>query len=296
LSCYLGLLSSPALAQAPTPPSQAEQAAFALLQQRQWTPAASGFKAVTRKEPDNGRAWFRLGLALQGGNRDTEALTAFEKAIALGFNVGGASFNAAKLHARRQQPEKALEYLERMASAGGGSPRAIAADTDFVSLRSDPRYTRVLARADEARYPCKHRAEYKQFDFWAGHWDVFIAGALVGTNRVDRMDEGCVLLENWDAQGAQLGTSLNYYDPSLSKWRQIYIWDAGRATEWTGGLEGRVMRFLATTTTPAGARVRQRMTFEPLSPDSVTQVIEQSADDGATWTTIWNSVYVRKKP
>src|SRR5918996_1555494 len=49
--------------------------------------------------------------------------------------------------------------------------------------------------------PCA-APEYRQFDFWLGDWNVYNpAGALVGTNRVTREFDGCVLQEHWVAAG-----------------------------------------------------------------------------------------------
>ena len=40
--------------------------------------------------------------------------------------------------------------------------------------------------------------EHHQFDFWIGHWDVFLPnGNKAGENRVESIEGGCALLEQW---------------------------------------------------------------------------------------------------
>ena len=45
----------------------------------------------------------------------------------------------------------------------------------------------------------------------------------------------------------------------------------------------------------AAGKVRTRLTFFNLDPNTVRQLAEQSADDGKTWTTTYDFKYVRKK-
>ncbi len=280
----------------PPPPSAEEQTAFGHLQGGRFREATPILQAVAAREPNNGRAWFRLGVALQGEGKLAEAIPAFEKALAMRVNPGIASMNIVRLHARLGHTDEAFRRIEALFAAGGGSPRVLERDSAFVALRADRRWAPMLARADSVRYPCRHQPEYKQFDFWVGDWNVFVNGNRVGTNRIDHLDEGCVLMENWDANGSQVGISINYYDPALSKWRQVYVWDAGFVTEFTGSFENGAMTFFAAARGAGGQTGRQRMVFRQLAKDSVTQVTDQTFDDGKTWTNVWNSVYVRKQP
>ena len=51
--------------------------------------------------------------------------------------------------------------------------------------------------------PACSSPEYRQFDFWLGEWDVSTPqGAPAGTNRVERILEGCALQEHWEAEVA----------------------------------------------------------------------------------------------
>jgi hypothetical protein len=51
--------------------------------------------------------------------------------------------------------------------------------------------------AQQPSPPCS-APEYRQFDFWAGSWNVFNpSGQQVGTNTIERTLGGCVLHEQW---------------------------------------------------------------------------------------------------
>ena len=93
--------------------------------------------------------------------------------------------------------------------------------------------------------PCA-APEYRQFDFWLGDWNVYNpAGALVGTNRVTREFDGCVLQEHWVAAGTspQRGSSFNTWSPGARKWHQTWVDSTGgfllldgEVSIWVGSL------------------------------------------------------------
>src|SRR5947209_2104794 len=80
IGCVMaGLLTGSTLLRAQTPgPSPGGDALFA---KQDWAGAAKEFQRVTEQDPKNGRAWFRLGTALQKLNKSAEARQAFERAI-----------------------------------------------------------------------------------------------------------------------------------------------------------------------------------------------------------------------
>ena len=73
--------------------------------------------------------------------------------------------------------------------------------------------------------------EHRQFDFWIGEWEVF-AGPQgdrpVGSNRIERSENGCWLVEHWRGASGNHGTSTNAWDAQYSVWRQFWIGPARR--------------------------------------------------------------------
>jgi hypothetical protein len=133
-------------------------------------------------------------------------------------------------------------------------------------------------------------AEHHQFDFWIGHWDVFLPnGNKAGENRVESVEGGCALLEQWSGVRGPTGKSLNIYDALRRTWHQTWV-------DSTGGLlvleghwsDGRMV--LSSSASPI-----QRITWAPQPDGSVRQLWESSKDGGKTWSTAFDGRYVKKK-
>ena len=79
----------------------------------------------------------------------------------------------------------------------------------------------IAQSAPNTKPPACTAAEYRQFDFWQGDWDVRDAsGKNVGRNRIVAVQGGCALQENWTGAGGVSGTSLNLYDNDRKRWHQ----------------------------------------------------------------------------
>ncbi len=119
-------------------------------------------------------------------------------------------------------------------------------------------------------------AEYRQFDFWIGKWDVYNpAGLLAGTNVVERDLDACVVEENWTDRFGGRGRSLNTYDAATRTWHQFWVFAGGGVFTpilMEGGLAGGSMRMAGTKTSATGV-------FIPLAGRVVFAITDQ-----ITWT------------
>jgi hypothetical protein len=147
----------------------------------------------------------------------------------------------------------------------------------------------AVAKSDEISASCT-APQYRQFDFWIGEWNVFDeAGKKLGDSRIERINQGCGLLENWSGASGSVGKSLNMYDVADHLWHQFWIDNqAGRLTLDGKFADGKMI--LAAT---AKAAV-QRITWTQKSDGSVRQLWETSKDGGKTWTTSFDGRYVKK--
>lgn len=247
------------------------------------------------EEPKDGGEWMRRGIELHASGEYTQAIEAFQKAGKLGFPPQVVVVRQVRAYSRLKELDRAFQLLEQAVTAGFGQVELLKTDADFEPLRSDARFGPLLARVERNAHPCAYVPEMRQFDFWVGSWEVRVSGAVAGTSRVERILDGCVLLENWESTLGSSGKSFNLYDTETKKWRQTWVDSRGRMTSYVGGREGNTMRFLAQMKTPAGKSVRLRMTFTPLSADQVRQHIEQS-EDGKVWTTSFDGLYTRRVP
>ena len=135
----------------------------------------------------------------------------------------------------------------------------------------------------------------RQFDFWVGDWSVTVNGQHAGDNRIDRILEGCALLENWTGTGGMSGKSLNFYDPARRQWHQTWVDDRGGSLGLDGTFTDGKMVLSGTKKDQAGKTTINRITWNALPSGQVRQVWEQSSDDGKSWTVAFDGLYTRKK-
>ena len=152
------------------------------------------------------------------------------------------------------------------------------------------------AQTPERPRPCTDAAEFTQFDFWVGDWEVRTAdGRLVGTNRITKRADDCVLVEEWTSSGGGSGVSVNDSDPVAGEWVQVWNGSGGTQITIRGGLDDEGSMDLRGTLhyVGRGQTVRFRGLWTPLPDGRVRQYFEQSADDGETWQPWFEGFYSR---
>lgn len=151
------------------------------------------------------------------------------------------------------------------------------------------------AQGAQNRPPPCATEEYRQFDFWAGDWNVLdTAGSVIGTNTITPMFGGCVLREHWEGGGGNIGESFNMYDRSSGKWHQTWVDNGGLLLQLDGAFEAGSMVLHGELRGRDGTLSQQRVTWTPAEDGSVRQHWESSTDDGETWSTQFDGKYVRK--
>ena len=154
------------------------------------------------------------------------------------------------------------------------------------------------AGAQQAPTPCVEHPGYRLMDFWVGEWSVEVEGEEVGTNRITKILDGCAITEEWvDARGGE-GRSLFYFVPAADEWRQVWVTERATAPGGTKEkrlverLDGGALRFQGTITLPDGRSYLDRTTLTPLDDGRVRQHIEISTDDGESWRSTFDAVYL----
>jgi hypothetical protein len=143
---------------------------------------------------------------------------------------------------------------------------------------------------------CDALPEAHRLDFWIGTWDVYRPdGIKAGVNRIEPILGHCALLEHWTSERGGQGKSLNFFDPNLRRWRQLWVDASGSVIDFDrGDMVGDAMQFHGVTVGPDGATVRQRLTLRPLAADTVRQLWERSTDGGTSWQAVFEGLYVRR--
>ncbi|HUP66987.1 MAG TPA: hypothetical protein VM145_02075 [Sphingomicrobium sp.] len=148
----------------------------------------------------------------------------------------------------------------------------------------------AAAPATPAANPCA-TAEFHQFDFWAGQWDVYgPKGKQVANSLIEKV-YGCGIRENWMPFNAADGGSLNIYVPDKKQWEQFWIDSGGTRATFVGGLKGREMVIEGVWGGPL-----VRITYTPNADGSVRQYGVQSTDGGKTWAPSFDFLYKPHAP
>lgn len=276
-------------------PAVTPQAADSVFQRQDWPAATRAYESLTRREPNNGRYWNRLGASHYGAKRYQAAVDAWTRCEAIGHNPV-VMYNLGAGYALLNDKDRAFEWLDKAVTAGFQQEAQLQNDADLAGLRHDPRYVELAARIHAATTPCEARPESHAFDFWIGNWDVKNPqGQLAGHSRIEQILGQCVILENWTGTQGGSGKSFNAYDAASGAWRQFWVDDRGTVAEFTGGVyKDGAMRFVTHSKAADGSEILGRMSFHNLSPDRVRQWKESSTDAGKTWTTDYDFTYERK--
>ncbi len=274
----------------------AQEEADGYFQSQQWEQAAVAYEQIVAAEPDNGQAWFRLGLARHNLKQYEGAIAAFEQADRLQFVPGIARYNIAAGYARLGRPEEALAWLGMAIEAGFNRAESMETDADMAGLRSDPRFEEYLQGARINAAPCEHQPVYREFDFWVGEWEVFVpSGQQAGTNVIEKLDRGCVLLESWRSVLGGSGHSINYYDAARKRWIQRWADSGGGVVDYEGEFRDGAMRMSGEHISRHGTKELARGAWTPLPDGNVRQLLERSRDGGKTWYVWFDGTYVRKR-
>lgn len=140
-------------------------------------------------------------------------------------------------------------------------------------------------------------AEYRQFDFWIGEWNVYRPdGTLAGTNHIRAVQDSCVLQENWvSATRPYTGTSYNYFDKEDQMWNQLWIDNQGAHLILKGHRSGHEMIMYSDTLySVKGIPYIDRVIWTRNEDGTVRQLWERSAESGS-WKIVFDGLYRIKK-
>lgn len=167
----------------------------------------------------------------------------------------------------------------------------LTSSPSFAQPAAPPVVTSPSACATDA-----HRA----FDFWIGVWDVTAAGQdqPSAVNRISREHGGCALREDYATKGGYTGMSISFYEASRGKWHQTWMGADGTALYIEGGLNDQGEMVLSSRNTPYHRKAMpiNRLTWTPRPDGSVRQHWQASSDAGASWSTVFDGLYIRQAP
>ena len=139
--------------------------------------------------------------------------------------------------------------------------------------------------------------DHKAFDYWIGDWTVYnTEGKVIGTNNIVKMQNGCVLQENWIASNkTNTGTSYNFFDLSDSTWNQVWISGTGNVLNLKGNInKDGAMVLKSELTTGSKGNYYNQITWTKNDDGSVTQRWDILNEKGETINKAFEGIYKKK--
>ncbi len=270
--------------------------ADSLFKMKNWSGAAIAYKKITDDYPNpkTGLTFNRLGTCYYYLGKFQEAVPAYKRAIQISKNPA-VMYSLACVFNRMNIKDSCYNWLDRAAAAGFNQYQQITEDGDVMNLKNDPRFVAFLQKVKVNAMPCLGIAEYRQFDFWVGKWQVYDtkSNQWAGNSEITRSLGECVIMENWQPAQGMAGKSINTYNMAEKKWRQTYVDAGGVFSEYYDGeYRDGVMCFKLKM--QQGDSTLSTMSFYKKTPDEIQQVGRVSKDHGITWKTIFDLTYRRE--
>lgn len=155
----------------------------------------------------------------------------------------------------------------------------------------------AMAGAQQSPPPACVEAVHDDFDFWVGEWNVYAPddGPYQGHNSIVKTHGGCLITEHWSGASGSVGESMNFHDPLVGAWRQVWV-SQSSFIDYTGGLNadgameltGEIHNF------GNGIRAPFRGVWTLQEDGSVRQHFQQQSADGE-WSDWFVGIYVRQE-
>ena len=138
-------------------------------------------------------------------------------------------------------------------------------------------------------------AQYRQFDFWIGDWDVIDRDtkSTVARATISAILGGCVLLEEYRGLKGHDGRSFSGYDAPRGLWHQTWVTNSGNYLAIEGTFHDHMMVLSGAEILTGGAQRLVRGTWEATA-DGVHEVAVRSTDGGKSWTNWFDIEFVRR--
>ena len=296
--CVLISLSLPGLAMAGL-----QEEADQYYQNSQWLQAAQSYQQLIQQKSDNQQAIYRLAHAHIELQQGQPALDALGKLPAQSqMPVFMLNYRKAQAYLLLKNEKAMWQQLEQ-AAANGFSLVNNLQEPIWDTVKDQPEFAVFRQAVDKNARPCVYEKRNGLFDFWIGHWEVYgnldKQGPLFGHNRIEKIENGCLLMEHWQGASGSTGTSMNYYDGVLNQWVQNWVSAGGTTITMTGGIEKDSMVLsgkIFYVRVAQGPQIRDfRGTWTQVKEGIVRQFFEESIDGGKTWYTWFEGFYFKQE-
>ncbi|MBT8320006.1 MAG: hypothetical protein KJP01_07745, partial [Gramella sp.] len=121
-------------------------------------------------------------------------------------------------------------------------------------------------------------------------------GEKVGENLVQKLEDNCIVNENWKSVKAGSGKSYNYYDPADTTWNQLWISNTGNILKLKGVASKDKMVLKSEIIKGEKGAYYNKITWTKNPDNSVTQLWEILDPEENLLTTAFKGIYRKKNP
>lgn len=147
---------------------------------------------------------------------------------------------------------------------------------------------------------CNEDSIHCLLDFWIGKWNVYdTSGSIIGTNNIEKILNGCAVMENWKDTDGSEGKSLFYVDNFSNKWKQVWVTDI--ANYPFGQKEKELVSFGSDSVifmgriNYNGKIILDRTILSKENDGSVIQIIQLSRNNAESWKTVFKGIYIKNE-
>lgn len=135
---------------------------------------------------------------------------------------------------------------------------------------------------------------HTSFDFWVGTWSVTDStGTIVGTNHIEKLQNECVLRENWIGTSGTTGMSTNFFNLKTKQWEQLWVDNSGKHLKLKGNKIGNQMIMISEVfRNTDGKYCVNRITWTHNSDETVRQLWEVLSN-GVVLNVAFNGLYTK---
>jgi hypothetical protein len=140
-------------------------------------------------------------------------------------------------------------------------------------------------------------AEYRQFDFWLGDWDVFDYGdttKVIARAKVERIVDGCAIHELYVQNDGLIGDSILSFDGVRQVWQQTWVTNRGSLMVIAGRFKAGAVTLQGETRMRDGNSVLQRITWQ-VESGGVRESALMSKDGGKTWAPAFDVLFRKRQ-
>lgn len=153
LACAVSLWAPEIGAQAAAPPAPSLASVTARLQAGDFAGAERELSAITEREPQNGHAWRTLGHVYTQLKRFDQAVSAYQRALAVEPAMLLPIYRIASVYASAQDAERAFEWLAKARATMKIDMTQIEVAPEFEFLKADPRFAKLLPTPEDFASP-----------------------------------------------------------------------------------------------------------------------------------------------